>query len=220
MRMKKIFVQYILIFFGILIFMCGYFLVYLNYVSNTEALNAEIATLSDELDVLEGYEAQLEQYKAEIEKDQLDIDTQLKKYTSLQTPEDFIMLATEFENSIGFIISNMSFSEPEALLEIAGVADTTDMTEPTQSMPLISYRMSTMMEGELSYNQIKELLAYITKQHDITTLDNLELSYDGTTGLIHSSFILDKYYITGRDIEDHKVNVPYSALGKDVLMGT
>lgn len=66
---------------------------------------------------------------------------------------------------------------------------------------------------------MKEVLTYIYKQDDATSLDSVDLSYDATTGLILGSLIINKFYITGRDIEEHQANVPYTDIGKDVLMG-
>jgi hypothetical protein len=54
----------------------------------------------------------------------------------------------------------------------------------------------------------------------VTKLNRLDLSYDSATGYINGVFVLDKYYITGRDIPAHQAVIPYADFGKSVLIGS
>ena len=54
----------------------------------------------------------------------------LSRYYSAETPEDFIMLAVDMENTLGVDISALSFSQPEPLLTLTGVTETAIIPSP------------------------------------------------------------------------------------------
>jgi hypothetical protein len=217
--MTKNTVKYALMFLGILILLAAYFVVYMDYTEKTDALNAEIATLNDRLGQLKGYHEKVDAYKSSIEENKAFVNETLGKYYSNETPEDFIMFATDMEGTLGVDISAISFSQPEPVYVITAVKDNGDYTVPTESMPLTSFRLSSTLDGTMTYSQMKQALDFILSQKDVTRLDSLNMNYDSSTGLILGSFVLDKYYITGRDIQEHQAVVPYTDLGKNVLIG-
>ena len=128
------------------------------------------------------------------------------------------MLATAVEDDIGVTISGLSFDEAVYIGDIAAIEDITDYTQPIQTRTLTVYGLTAFLEGAMTYSEMKELLAYIYNQDDATSLISLDMSYDGSTGYLLSSMTIDKYYITGRDIEEHQPNVPYTDIGNDSLM--
>jgi hypothetical protein len=101
-----------------------------------------------------------------------------------------------------------------------GVKDSGDYTATAEPVTLTGYKISSTMDGTMNYSQMKAALDFIYDQPDVTKLDSLNLNYDSSTGLIFGSFVLDKYYITGRDIEAHQAAVPYTDIGKSVLIGS
>jgi hypothetical protein len=102
---------------------------------------------------------------------------------------------------------------------ITAVKDNGDYTVPVQTATLTSLKISSTLDGTMDYSQMKKALDFIYSQKDVTKLDSLNMNYDSSTGLILGSFVLDKYYITGRDIQEHQAVVPYTDLGKNVLIG-
>ncbi len=216
---KKRTVKYILMLLGLVIFLAGYFLVYMDYAARTDELTAEIGTLTDRLGVLESYNARLNEFQTGIEANKTEIGDVLGSYYSVETPEDFIMLATAMEDAVGVSISSLSFEEPIYISEILAAEDAGDYTAPVTTRTLTGYGVTASMEGAMTYSEMKEVLAYIGSQVDATHLNAVEMSYDATTGLILGSLVIDKYYIEGRDIEEHQINVPYTDIGNDVLIG-
>lgn len=216
---KKTTVKYVLMLMGLVIFLLGYFLVYMDFADKTDELTGENRTLTDRLDVLEEYYTQLTDFETGIDADKAGINDTLSGYYSVETPEDFIMMATALEDEIGVRITSLSFEEPVYISEITAIEDTEDYISPVATRMLTGYSLTAVLDGEMTYSEMKEVLTYIYKQDDATSLDSVDLSYDATTGLILGSLIINKFYITGRDIEEHQANVPYTDIGKDVLMG-
>ncbi len=216
---KKTTVKYSLMLLGLVIFLGVYFLFYLDYTDRTDKLNGDIAQLSDRFDELESYKAHTEEYEAGIEGDKTKISQALKSYYSAQLPEDFIMLATALEDDVDISISSLSFEEPFYIADINAIEDMTDYQAPVQTRQLTAYGLTATLEGAMTYGELKQALDYIGRQEDVTSLNSIELSYDNTTGLILGSMVVNKYFITGRDIEEHQPYVPYTDIGNDAPMG-
>lgn len=212
--------KYLLMVLGLLIFLMCYFLIFINYSDKTDALTTEMVTLKARLDVLKGYEAEIQKYETQIEEDKATIKETLSKYYSVETPEDFIMLAINMENEIDRPVVTLSFTEPETVYSIKAVTDTSDYTLAPELITLTSKQLSSTITSSMDYNEMKLALDYIAAQQDMTKLDSLNISYDASTGLISSSFVISKYFITGRADVNHQANVPYTELGKGVLIGS
>jgi hypothetical protein len=216
---KKRTVKYMLMLLGLVIFLAAYFLVYMDFTDRTDKLTSESRSLSDRLGVLQGYDAQRTDFETGIEADKAKIAGALSKYYTLQTPEDFIMLATAMENAFGVSFSGLSFEEPVFISEITALDDAGDYISPAATRTLTGYGLTATLEGTMTYAQMKDVLDYIYKQADATSLDTVELSYDSTTGLLLGSLVIDKYYLTGRDLEPHQPNIQYTDIGNDTPMG-
>ncbi len=219
MSLTKKTVKYILSFLGILIFLAAYILVYTDYTAKTDVLNEEIAELSSRYEELSARHAQIPAYEKSIEENKVFIDKTLSKYYSAETPEDFIMFATDMENTLGVKITGLSFAQPIPVSSVSALKDTGDYTEPPQKITLTGLKLTSTIDGTMNYSQMKSALDFIYAQPDVTKLDSMNLNYDSSTGLILSNFVLDKYYITGRDIQEHQASVNYTNLGKSVLIG-
>ncbi|MEL4106311.1 hypothetical protein AAFA46_05645 [Oscillospiraceae bacterium WX1] len=220
MSIPKKTVKLLLICAGVLLLLASYFFVYLNFSGKTEELNAENDTLKKQLNTLNGYNSQQAVLKTKLDNDKADVDALLSHYYSMEQPEDFIMLASNMDNYLGVKVTALSFDEPAVVTKLAGVADTTYNTLPVTKKELTAYVLSSTVSASMNYSQLKNLLKSIYMQKDKTTLDSLTLNFDSSSGLILGTLKLNKYYITGRGIDDHKIDIPYNNIGKSVLMGS
>lgn len=220
MSVSKSTTKYILILFGVLILIASYFLVYMSFSDKTDAVNTEKIRLSQKLEQLKGYQAQAAKYQSGIDEAKASVSGTAGRYFSVVRPEDFIMFANGWEGNLGLIVNSMSFTEPVFVCSIAGVGDVKDNKAPAQALPLSGYKISSTINTQMTYSQMKQALENIAAQKDVTSLESLNISYDATTGLILGSFIVDKYYITGRNIQEHQADVPYSSIGRSVLIGS
>ena len=209
-----------MIFLGLIIFLAAYVLVYMEYTDKTDALNKEIKALNDRLGQLGEYHERIPGYEKSIEENKAFAGEVLRKYYSAETPEDFIMLAVDMENTLGTDISMLSFSQPEPVYDLTAVAETADYTLPAETVTLTAFKLSSTLDGTMDYGQMKAALDFLGAQRDVTKLDSLNMNFDSSTGLILGSFAVDKYYITGRDIPEHQAAIPFVELGKDILIGS
>lgn len=227
MTLSKNTVKYILMLLGFVIFLAGYFLVYMDFTEKTDAATAAIEELNQRLAVLNGYKAELDKYKAGIEEKKASVNDILGRYYSDEQPEDFLMLAVAMENEITpgaggapFAVNSMTFAEPVLVCSINGIEDGETADDPVAPRELKCYMLSSKLNATMKYDQMKQALDFIGRQKDVTKLNRLDLNYDSSTGYINGAFVLDKYYITGRDIPAHQAVIPYTDFGKSVLMGS
>lgn len=220
MSTSKSMTKYILMLFGALILIACYFLVFMNFSDKTDAVNTERTKLSARLSQLKGYQTEAAKYQSGIEEARASVNGTASKYFSVVRPEDFIMFVTGWESNLGLIVNGMSFAEPVFICSIGGVEDTNDNKALAKAVPMSGYKISSTINTQMTYSQLKLALENIAAQKDVTTLESLNINYDTSTGLILGSFIVDKYYITGRNIQEHEANVPYSSIGRSVLMGS
>lgn len=219
MKITKSAAKYIMIFLGLIIFLAAYILVYADYTDKTDVLSKEIKALNDRLGQLGAHHGNIPAYEKSIEENKTFISGVLSRYYSAETPEDFIMLAVDMENTLGVDISALSFTQPEPVFNLTGVTETADYTVPAETMTLKAFKLSSTLDGTMDYVQMKAALDFLSAQRDMTKLDSLNMNFDSSTGLILGSFIVDKYYITGRDIPEHRAAIPFVELGKDILIG-
>lgn len=218
--MSKKSVKYVLIIIGLLIFLATYFLVFIDFSDKTDALNTEITALNQKLDQVNGYFAEIATYKSSIEEDKLAVNSTLSKYNSVDTPEDFIMFAIDLEDKKELDVNALSFTKPTPIYTIMAVKDTDDYTVPLEPTLLTGYKVSSTMSSSMNYDQMKAALDFIYSQKTVTVLDSLSINFDSATGLILGNMIIDKYFVTGRDIQAHQAVVPYTDIGKSVLIGS
>jgi hypothetical protein len=219
MTISKRDIKLIMIVLGAAILIACYYLVILNYQDQTEALESEIKTLGERLDVLEGHYERIPEYENAIAEDKAVIREALGHYFNDERPEDFIMFATALENELGLYVSTISFSEPVPVYDISGVADTEDYTVPAEAKSISTYMVSSTIEATMSYGEMKNALDFIYSQKDVTTLESLSLDYNSTTGEIDGSFVVNKYYITGADDTYRETIIPHIEIGGSGLFG-
>lgn len=217
--MSKSTVKYILMFLGVLIFLACYLLIYMDYTTKTDNVNSEIKGLNERLTTLKGYDADMTRLTEGISQDKTEISIYLDKYYSSERPEDFIILSTDLEDNVGLGVTGLTFAEPAAIYAIAGVGDGKDDRTPVVPLELLCFRISSTITASMDYEQMKQALDYIAELKDVTKLNSLDITFDSSSGLITGALSLDKYYITGRDIPEHQTDIPFTELGKDILMG-
>ena len=219
MGISKNALKYIMMFLGVLIFIALYLLVYTDYTAKTDAVNLEIATMNTRLSTLSNYNTNLKKYTTGIADAKAAVADILGKYSSMERPEDYIMLAADMESKVGLTLNDISFAEPIAMYAISGVKDGKSDSKPLEPLQLMCYKLTSTFGGTMKYDQMKKSLEYISRLNGMTKLGSLSLTYDSSSGLINGSFGLEKYYITGRDIAEHQTTIPSLPLGKNTLFG-
>lgn len=217
MHISKRDANLLLILLGILLFVAGYFTVYLPYQNKTEELQAEIAALQPTLSELKGYEEKLDSYKAGIDEMEGKIAAEMARFPSDVRPEDFVVYAIELEEKIGLDVTSLDFAEPALISQFDGIKKDGSAYTVT---PLTAYRYAATAKCSLSYEELKDLIRYINDTPLCTKLNNLSVSFDAESGELIGSVALDKYFVSSGSDPYVPTRVPSVRLGTGNLFGT
>jgi len=217
MHISKRDANLLLILLGILLFVAGYFTVYLPYQNKTEALQAEIAALRPTLSELKGYEEKLDSYKAGIDGMEGKIAAEMERYPTDVRPEDFVVYAIELEEKIELDVTGIQFEDPVLISQFDSIRKNGEQYTVT---PLAAYAYAATANCSLSYEELKDLIRYVNETPLCTKLDNVSVSFDSENGGLTGFFTLDKYFITSGSDPYVPTKVPDVALGTDDLFGT
>lgn len=186
----------ILIFGALALFLALYFAVYMPFTDKTEALEAEIAKKEPRLEQLETYQQNLALYEKSIKEDKAALEQLSVHYPNAVRPEDKIMYAVDLEKDVGLAISAVSFAEPALYAEFPGVRPQPDGYE---TLSLAGWQSGMSLSCNLSYPELKNVIAYIYDTTYSTALDAVSVSYDSSTGNLTGTMNLSKFYVTGLD---------------------
>ena len=203
---------------GILIFLALYLLVYTKFEEKTEAVRAETAALTPELQELRDHKANEAAYQTGIEESRAAITELSGHYPNDVRVEDKIMFAANMERTLGLSISAASFSEPAALLEFNGIEEREDGGYAT--MPLTAWSTGSSLSCSMTYPALKAAVDHLYAQQSATVLDSLSVSYDAATGELFGTMNLNQYFITGADGAYYPTQTPSFPVGTDNIFGT
>ena len=210
----------LLIFFAIVIVACSYFFIFNKGMSKAAKIEEQNTTDRAKVQQMEQMEAGLPKVKENIQtmqKKQKDI---IAAYPADMKTEKVIETLQEFEDkSSNFHITDVTFamnmpigadnSTAAADGSAAASADT-QSTESTESTPenttgptgnVEGYYASIGIRYEASYEGLKDMIAYVNKFKDRTTIAQFSASFDNSTGKLTGDMTLNMYYLenTGKD---------------------
>lgn len=220
MTLGKKDIKLLLILGGIVAFVVSYFVVFADFTDKTEALESEIAQLQPKLAELEMHLGKINEYKVSIEENSGSIKKTMPRFPNAVRPEDKIMYAVDLEKEVGLDISSVSFSDPVAVLAIKGILEDENDKEKYSVKELEAYVSSMDISCEMGYQELKDAIKYIYATPNYTTLNSVNVSYDGSTGSLTGGMNIDKYYITGMDDTYKETYIPSMPLGIDNIFNT
>ena len=220
----------LLIFFAIVIVACSYFFIFNKGMSKAAKIEEQNTTDRAKVQQMQQMEAGLPKVKENIQtmqKKQKDI---IAAYPANMKTEKVIETLQEFEDkSSNFHITDVTFamnmpigaenSTAAADGSAAASTDTTEdttttqetqSTESTESTPenttgptgnVEGYYASIGIRYEAGYEGLKDMIAYVNKFKDRTTIAQFSASFDNSTGKLTGDMTLNMYYLenTGKD---------------------
>lgn len=207
----------LLILIGVVILALGFMLVYRPTMTKKAELDAAIELDRQELAELQGYEASLDYYYSEMDRAGRYIQGQMERYPTDVRAEDQIMYAIALRDSAGTDIYSAAFSQPEALLSFLGIEKDGEDYKTTE---LAAYKTVMNVSCSLGYQDMKDMITYINRTPDRTSLDSLEISFDSGTGGLAGSASISKYFISSPEDVYEATDVPGLELGTDDLFHT
>ncbi len=234
----------ILILAGLAILVASYFLVYSSYMEKNEALESTNSQLSAQITSLRAKVAQEQEMVDETRELNAETKEIIDLFPSYLKVENEIMNIVNIEDTTDAEVSNLTITDPlelEIVLddseETAAAADTTDgeasFSEASAGILTVEdigtgvvadtvglYYMSTTVTYTASYDGMKEMLNYITENHDRWSIGTFSATFDSSTGELTGSMSYYCYFLFGT-YKDYEVpTIEGIEHGTDNIFGT
>ncbi len=217
MKLTKKDTKMLLILGGGLLFVLLYFGAYRPLMNAAELVRIEHDALLPELQELEMHNENVEFYHSEIDRIVGYATRQLAYYPSDIKEEDYLLWLLDWEARIGQDITVVSLTDPTPMQSFACyIREDGDpfLTEIT------AYQRDASVTSEMGYTQFKDSLDLLYSSPTRTSLGNVSLSYDATTGLLGASISLYKIFLQYDGAEYIPTPLPDTNLGVGNLFGS
>jgi len=207
----------LLVFLGLAIFLFTYLTISKSYNEKRDAVQSEINSLSPRLNELQGYYANLGSYQDGISEIEDSVSTELSKFPSDVRSEDLIMYSNELEQALGIEISSISVVPPELISQFNIPME---VDNGFKLVPVAAMRTGLNVECSMNYEQLKKLIDYIYSTKERTTLKDVSISFNSTSGGLIGSVSLEKYFVSSADYKYEKTEMPPVNMGTTDPFGT
>lgn len=207
----------LLILLGVAIFLVTYLMVYRSYNAKSEALQAQIDTLTPRLTELRGYSANVGEYQQKIDEIGGSVARELQDYPADLRSEDLILYANELENKLGLELTGVTANPPELVAQFSLPKKS---GESFTLVPVAALRTGLDIQCGLDYGQFKKLLNYIYATKQRTALSSVDLSYNATTGGLSAAVSMEKFFVSSMEYIYEKTGIPGITQGVDDPFGT
>ena len=207
----------LLVLLGIAVFLITYLVVFKSFNAKSDALQAQIDTLTPRLEELRGYEASLSTYQSEIKALGESISLERATYPADIRSEDLILFANDQAVTLGLDLTNVNVTPAELVSQFSVPEKNGDAYT---LVPVAALRTGLEIQCGLDYSQLKKLLNAIYAQKQRTIVNSVDVSYNSTTGALTATVSIEKFLIAGKDYIYEKTNIPGIEQGTDDPFGT
>lgn len=211
-REKKIIVVIIIV----AVIVLPILLVIKPYKEKQEAIDKEIADLTERYEYLLELEANRPTYEKEIEDYNGMRDTIINGYAEGIRQENVIMFLRGLEKKIPVFMETLSFTGNTITPISAGVTQ----EDGTVTGAIDAVKTQTSVSYECEYEDIKTFLQLILNNSDRMVVSAVDISYDSATGKVSGMFVLDQFAITGEGRELEAADIPAMNHGNESIFGT
>ena len=228
MRDKKL----LLMFSGVAVFGLGWFFGYRPQMEEAANIEAANKPLEERLSNLLELAKNKDFYISETESAQSKINEYVAKFPSDVKEENGIVLAQNIENNIGMQITNVGIATKEFVASIDGSTDSqaaedlqnasdaaAAQADSTSQTPVL-YRTQDTMQFTGTYENLKDVIAYLADQTGRLTVDNMNASYDTSTGYLTGSIVVNMFSMSGTGNSYTEPDAGQVAYGTGNLFGT
>lgn len=202
-------VNILLIVFGLAVAIAAYFLLFLNFTSEADQLDAETAGMRPRIEQLRTYELSVPTYDEAIAVAKETIAAEKALYTDMVLTEDLVMYLVKLEKTFGLSIEAATFSEPELLSSFVAI------DEAGESKVYYAFNVSMSLTTNIGYEALKSALTMIYETPDRTLLDTMTVAVDTERGDLAVSMVINKvflndgmYYYAPPDVPDGPIGTP------------
>lgn len=175
---------------GVLLLVISIFLIFNPSRANAEALRSENEQLKAHVEELEQLDANKATYEEEIENMSREIDKLTKEFPADTKEEDAVFFAHNMEQDVqgDITISAVTMGNPEPVVSTEGTA-----SEYTMYLTKNSYVYNA------NYKALKNFINTINSQDSKITINSMNASYNGSSGLLSGTFETNFFTMAGTE---------------------
>ncbi|GHU93629.1 hypothetical protein FACS1894208_03410 [Clostridia bacterium] len=216
MKISKRDANIALIILGVAVFIAGYFLIYNDLLDQAAVVRSEIAALTPRDIELSAHVERIPLYNRGIETFANAAKENLSRFPPRVRTEDLIMYAVGLETKPGMAIASASFSEPWLISEFDAK---TEVGQPS-AVHYAAYGMTLTISDRLNYDALKQAFDLIALDPERTSLENVSISYDSSTGELTGSMSINKHFVDDGRYVYVPTEVPAGRIGVTSPFGT
>lgn len=232
MKIKKTDINLLIMLLGVLIAVAAYFLVFTAYNDKTAALESDNAVLQEEVDGLQELADHKQEYIDETARMNTEITDTMARFPAGVLPEDVLMYAYTLENTQSVYFESIAIDNA-SLVTVAtdnaatgDAVESTEVTEETGDTVVASagmqdtvflYSTPVTYGFKTTYRSIKEIMEGIVMGQDRMNLQDITISFDGSTGCLQGSMATNIYTMEGTGKYYELLDIPGIQLGVDDL---
>lgn len=216
MKVSKRDSQILIGFLGVLVAALSYFFVYTKYQEKTETLIHDNATLTAEVQRLEGLSLQKEKFLEDTKSYNEAVEKISAKYDAGLITEDRIMFIHNMEQNIGRESVFVNFVNLPEYALVTGYPETSGKDNGVQL-----YKATTDFGfSATSYDGLKQMLRYIGSSTGRKNFESISIGFDSETGNLSGSVLLNLFFMTNTNQVYTPTSIPTMTQGVDNIFRT
>lgn len=217
-------IRLLLVFLAVLMLAAAYFFSFQRNVERAEEIEAQNEEDKAFAEMLESMVARRPQIEAQTEEYRQTIRDIIAKYPPYVPTEKAIEIIQQIENRTGVHMRSIGFSMAGLVISLDGYSWVEDEGGQVTSTGAssVGYRDTLSMSYEAGYDDFKDMVDYIGRLTDRTTVPSITASYDSSTGNVSGAVTINMYYLTetGKEYEKPDITGIRKGLSNIFIGGT
>ncbi|MGN0240151.1 MAG: hypothetical protein ACI4CS_00540 [Candidatus Weimeria sp.] len=219
MKLQRKDLKLIIILIGLLVLVLAYFLVFRNYKSKTDDLQAQIDSLQPELQQLRDYDQHKQEYLDGIDAYKENIKSIMTSLPQSIWTEDQVMFYSMMEDDLDVEAQGESFADPTVLTQFSGTP-LEDLDNYSDTVDMTAQKYQSTLDINMDYNKFKDFVDYIYDEENMTGFDSISLTYNAEETDLTVSAVINQYSLSYDGAEEESHSVPEVSSGLSDPFGT
>lgn len=198
-------IRLLLVFLAVVMFAAAYFFSFQKNVERAQEVEAQNEEDEAFAELLESMVARRPAIEAQTREYRQTIADIIAKYPPYVPTEKAIEIIQQLENRTGVHVRNISFSMNNVIVSLEDYTwvEDAEVQAASAGAASVGYRDTLSMSYEAEYSEFKEMVAYIDRMTDRTTIPSITASYDSSTGYVSGAVTVNMFYLTetGKEYE-------------------
>lgn len=203
----------ILLLVGLVILLLTYFLVFNNAQNETEKIESELGTQKVYLEELEAFKADEATYLEGIETDKKIVAEISAHLPADVRTEDYILYLLDMEEKTGVQVDSISMNDKSVVSEFDCMID-------GETKTAAGGQVNASVVAEMDYEQLKDMLSYISDTNNATYVDTISVAYDSASAKLGVVSDMNMLYLDYDGASYSPKSMPVVNKGLEDLFGT